>query len=167
MSASTPPALQAPDDRRRNFGRYVERFEMVLRRASSSKNDVPKVTIPPNLSATVAANDTRPISPTPEAQWATESDMEAAVTTPVGPSIRTAAQQERTRALFAKYGLAFEPLDCTPLGLTHNAKRIERPIRMRIHRSCHRCQITFGFEKICSKCEHRRCMKCPRYPPRK
>lgn len=38
---------------------------------------------------------------------------------------------------------------------------------MRIHRQCHRCHTTFGSSKTCVGCEHTRCTKCPRYPPKK
>lgn len=47
------------------------------------------------------------------------------------------------------------------------AYRIEKPIRMRIHRQCHRCNTTFGGGKTCVSCQHSRCTKCPRYPPKK
>jgi len=46
-------------------------------------------------------------------------------------------------------------------------QRVEKPIRMRVHRTCHRCETTFGQERICTKCEHKRCKKCPRYPKKK
>lgn len=44
---------------------------------------------------------------------------------------------------------------------------VKRPIRQRVHRTCHRCQTAFGSEKVCSKCEHNRCKKCPRDPVKK
>lgn len=46
-------------------------------------------------------------------------------------------------------------------------QRIEKPIRMRVHRTCHKCGTSFGANKICSSCEHTRCTKCPRYPGKK
>ena len=45
--------------------------------------------------------------------------------------------------------------------------RIHKPIRMRVHRTCHRCKTTFGPDKTCPGCQHRRCTKCPRYPVKK
>lgn len=81
---------------------------------------------------------------------------------------RSALQQERARALFAKYGLTLESHEwiTTP---THpiSVQRVEKPIRMRIHRTCHHCGTTYGADKICSKCEHKRCKKCPRYPKKR
>jgi len=82
--------------------------------------------------------------------------------------MRSTIQQERARALFEKYGLTLEAHEwiTSPTAPT-NVQRVEKPIRMRVHRTCHRCQATFGPDKICSKCEHKRCKKCPRYPAKK
>lgn len=38
---------------------------------------------------------------------------------------------------------------------------------MRIHRTCHKCNTTYGANKICANCQHPRCTKCPRYPLKK
>lgn len=74
-------------------------------------------------------------------------------------------QQEKARALFAKYGLTLEPDEWVSKP-RHNwdTERVEKPIRMRVRRNCHRCQTTFGADKICTNCQHPRCKKCPRYP---
>jgi hypothetical protein len=81
---------------------------------------------------------------------------------------RNAAQQERARALFAKYGLTLEAHEWLTTGAANtNVQRVERPIRMRVHRSCHRCKTQFGADRVCVSCQHRRCQKCPRYPAKK
>ncbi|KAF2626766.1 hypothetical protein BU25DRAFT_411300 [Macroventuria anomochaeta] len=81
---------------------------------------------------------------------------------------RNAMQQERARALFAKYGLTLESHEwfsaSAPAPLV---PRVEKAIRMRVHRSCHRCGTLYGHEKMCVQCEHKRCKKCPRYPKKK
>ena len=82
------------------------------------------------------------------------------------PGVSSEMQQQRARALFAKYGLALRPGDWTPPSRS-NVERVEKPIRMRVHRECHQCQTTFGREKVCSNCHHIRCAQCPRYPLRK
>ncbi|CAP95495.1 Pc21g05980 [Penicillium rubens Wisconsin 54-1255] len=72
--------------------------------------------------------------------------------------------QEKARALFAKYGLTVDTSDWkTPPDL--QLTRVTKPIRMRVHRTCHRCETTFGKEKVCVNCQHTRCTKCPRHPP--
>lgn len=41
---------------------------------------------------------------------------------------------------------------------------VRKAPRQRIHRTCHRCQTDFAGEKVCKKCNHNRCKKCPREP---
>lgn len=81
-------------------------------------------------------------------------------------AVSSALMEEKARSLFAKYGLKLEPADWTP-PFRADAQRIEKKIRLRVHRECHRCQVTFGSEKICKNCKHTRCKKCPRYPSKK
>lgn len=75
-------------------------------------------------------------------------------------------QEERARALFAKYGLTLEPGEWT-LPIRPDAQRVEKKIRMRVHRTCHRCETTFGLDKVCSNCKHTRCKRCPRFPTKR
>lgn len=75
----------------------------------------------------------------------------------------SAIQEEKARALFAKYGLTLEIGEWTP-PVNADAERIEKKIRIRIYRTCHRCQTTFGADKNCNNCKHTRCKKCTRYP---
>ena len=44
---------------------------------------------------------------------------------------------------------------------------MEKPIRMRVRRTCHECNATFGQTKECPNCQHTRCRKCTRYPPKR
>lgn len=87
--------------------------------------------------------------------------------------IRSPLQQERARQLFERYGLTFDPNDLapapSPAASPHSSgiQRVEKQIRMRIRYNCHRCQTTFGATPICSSCEHHRCRRCPRHPPKR
>jgi hypothetical protein len=97
------------------------------------------------------------------------------------PSIRTNAtsapvtyvrgidRQERTRRLLAKYGLSMETLDWTPpeSALPSTVLRVEKPIRMRIRYACHLCEKSFGSERNCKACNHKRCEQCPRHPSKR
>lgn len=77
-------------------------------------------------------------------------------------------QQERARVLFAKYGLKLETHEwITAPTSGPPVERVEKAIRMRVHRSCHRCGTIYGSDKVCLQCEHKRCKKCPRYPRKK
>lgn len=94
---------------------------------------------------------------------------------PSEPTARTrdSAQQERARQLFEKYGLDFELDDLAPAATSTSSPRssgvlrVEKAIRMRVRYNCHRCQTTFGATPICSSCEHHRCKRCPRHPPKR
>ncbi|KAJ4330827.1 hypothetical protein N0V95_009992 [Ascochyta clinopodiicola] len=86
------------------------------------------------------------------------------------PLDRNAMQQERARALFAKYGLTLESHDFMTTSAPAPAPlvpRVEKAIRMRVHRSCHHCGALYGHDKVCVQCEHKRCKKCPRYPKKR
>lgn len=72
-------------------------------------------------------------------------------------------QEQKARAMFAKYGLTLEPGEWT-VPYANGAPRVEKKVRMRVHRTCHRCQTSFGAERICSNCQHTRCKKCPGNP---
>ena len=75
----------------------------------------------------------------------------------------SALQEQKARAMFAKYGLTLEPGEWT-VPYTDGAPRVEKKVRMRVHRKCHRCQTSFGADRICSNCQHTRCKKCPAFP---
>ena len=83
------------------------------------------------------------------------------------------AHQQRTRELFEKYGLAFEPTEIVSPDNRSSSRRssgvprVEKQILMRIRYNCHRCQTTFGATSVCPECEHQRCRKCPRHPPKR
>lgn len=72
---------------------------------------------------------------------------------------------ERAKKLGELYGLELKPSEWHSTEGT--ALRVEKPIRMRVHRKCHVCDTSFGLGKECSKCKHPRCKQCPRVPPKK
>ena len=83
------------------------------------------------------------------------------------PPTRNAAQRDRIQNLFAKYGIEVDPEEIATATAQQYPERIHKPVRMRVHRMCHRCKTTFGPDKTCANCQHRRCTKCPRYPAKK
>jgi hypothetical protein len=83
-------------------------------------------------------------------------------------STRTALSDERAQRLFEKYGLKYEPrITSKDPELTHDVRRVEKPIRVRIHYNCDECGTSFGSRRICAQCGHRRCADCHRNPPRR
>lgn len=167
MSSPAPGASDGPTERRKSIGKYMKRLGTVLRRGSSSKASAPSTatTATPSTSTAVPAAPATTNTPAPVATTPTTAPAQAS-----GPGTytRSTLQQERARALFAKYGLTLESHEWITTGTNAtNVQRVEKPIRMRVHRSCHRCGATYGADKICAKCEHKRCKKCPRYPKKK
>ena len=112
----------------------------------------PAPTVPAAISQSI--RDTKPSTKPANARLATTAAQSNAV------------QEEKARLLFAKYGITLEPGEWTA-PTKGDGERIEKKIRMRVHRTCHRCQVTFGPEKVCTSCNHNRCKKCPKFPTRK
>lgn len=87
--------------------------------------------------------------------------------------LRDAQYRARPRPLFDRYGLDFERsgLTVSPRNPSEIPRarvlRAEKSVRVRVRYNCCQCEKTFGSAPICSDCEHERCKKCPRYPPRR
>lgn len=77
--------------------------------------------------------------------------------------LRSQIQADRARKLSERFDISIQPFEIKE---DREILRVEKPIRMRIHRSCHKCNTTFGGSKVCDKCEHVRCKSCPRFPPK-
>ncbi|MCJ1298821.1 hypothetical protein MMC08_001612 [Hypocenomyce scalaris] len=190
MSLSAQGGSGQPEDKPQGLSKFMRRASKVLKRGSSKRGSISGIT---DIQAgsgsdtpTALASQPRSASP-PSADQPATVEPAPFVPAAISQSIRdinkshnTASyrnapthvvtsgemQQERARALFAKYGLTLEPDDWTPPA-RGDAERVEKMIRMRIHRHCHQCQTTFGRDKVCSNCQHIRCAKCPRYPAKK
>jgi hypothetical protein len=80
--------------------------------------------------------------------------------------MRSQIDGDRAKKLAERFKLTVDPHEWDTVA-DKEAYRVEKPIRMRIHRSCHRCNTTFGGNKTCPSCQHTRCAKCPRYPLKK
>ncbi|KAK9773546.1 hypothetical protein AB5N19_11021 [Seiridium cardinale] len=78
---------------------------------------------------------------------------------------RSQVHEERAQRLSANYGVGIEPSEW------HSADgdvfRVEKPVRVRLHRDCHRCQTSFGANNKCPGCDHHYCSKCGRNPPKR
>ncbi|KAK7177793.1 hypothetical protein PSPO01_16158 [Paraphaeosphaeria sporulosa] len=182
---SAPPANSKENkgDHRKSLGKYVKRMSSVFRRERSTKiksNAPTTPTLPGSSTAAPAALEEEqeaataspaadPAHIVPHDPAAPAVDASKPDDVPVMPiRQRSALQQERARALFAKYGFTLESHEwIAALAMPVNVQRIEKPIRMRVHRTCHRCGTTYGAHKVCAKCEHKRCKKCSRYPKKK
>lgn len=73
--------------------------------------------------------------------------------------------EERAKKLGERYGLEIKPSEW--YSTEGHALRVEKPIRVRVHRECHKCGHTFGVAKECPSCQHVRCKECQRRPPKR
>ncbi|KAF3384728.1 hypothetical protein F1880_002713 [Penicillium rolfsii] len=162
MSSQDTPARPG-EDKPEGFSKYLKRMRTVLRARSSSKRQ--------SLVGAPESAEASSTTPTPALPATTEREIEPEPQpelepTAAEPSMVTdysAIQQEKARLLFAKYGLTLDPGEWkSPADLQF--PRVTKTIRMRVRRTCHRCDTTFGADKLCVNCQHQRCKKCPRFP---
>ncbi|KZF23220.1 hypothetical protein L228DRAFT_106577 [Xylona heveae TC161] len=190
--SSTPQGSSAGDqegsgEKSSGINKYVQRMRTVLKRGKSkgSISSMAEVSGGSSATSTPAPTTTTKPKATPSKPAATnvQSTVSAAakpVAQSTGPTTqpqkhrvagaRAVTQQEKAekaRALFAKYGLTLEPHEWMFAPVHEPIERVEKPVRMRVHRQCHRCMTTFGPDRVCLNCEHKRCKKCPRYPVKK
>ncbi|KAL3473013.1 hypothetical protein BJX99DRAFT_202718 [Aspergillus californicus] len=156
---STQPPAEGKQD---GLSKVISRMRTVLRRTSSTKT-APK----PTKETPAPAQSGQPESSKAPATQPKQSTPPSE--TPAEPTVLFnwgAVQEEKARALFAKYGLTLEPGEWKAASDVP-VQRVTKTIRMRVRRTCHRCQTTFGPDKVCVNCQHARCKKCPRHPPAK
>jgi hypothetical protein len=134
---------------------------------SSPTEPVPAVAEPtataPAVASSSAAGASKPSASRPADKTQPKAYRPPKVpTTP--PPVMSAS--ERAQALFKKHGLEVKATDL-PLATTAPGPRIQKDIRMRVHRSCHKCDTPYGPDKTCLECGHKRCKRCPRHPAKK
>ncbi|KAJ6134073.1 hypothetical protein N7523_000395 [Penicillium sp. IBT 18751x] len=150
MSPQDTPGRPA-GDKPEGLSKYLKRMKTVLRPRSGSKRQSMTTVLDVGQSSTAA---TPAIDPAPK----------PVVEQPAMLADYSITQQAKARSLFSKYGLTLEPGEWkSPTDL--QLARVTKPIRMRVRRTCHRCETTFGPDKVCVNCQHPRCKKCPRFPP--
>jgi len=72
----------------------------------------------------------------------------------------------RVEAIFARYNLELDETEWDRRPKVPH-ERVHKSIRMRVRYTCHNCSTTFGRDRICVECQHRRCTRCSRYPPKR
>ncbi|KAL2796349.1 hypothetical protein BJX66DRAFT_336097 [Aspergillus keveii] len=170
MSTSQPS--QSGEGKQDGLSKVISRMRTVLRRSASTKASSASASTTTKTTTTKTAKET-PSSAQPEsskaAAAAKSKPAKPAAAETTEPTVLTnwgAIQEEKARVLFAKYGLTLEPGEWKTVSDVP-VQRVTKSIRMRVRRTCHRCQTTFGPDKVCVNCQHVRCKKCPRHPPAK
>lgn len=179
--------------RRGSWARALERFRTVMRRKNTPREEASTATAPqtitnraslsaifdpPTLPQSLAVEETPFASKEPQYQCAPQAMHENAVDDredpddseqpllPLDLGLRTGLSDEKAKVLFERYGLKYQagkPAAETP----SRVRRVEKPIRIRVHWRCHECRVVFGQERTCAACGHRRCTECIREPPKK
>jgi len=161
----------AGEGRGKAVSRLLTRMKTVWRRADGSNRlSLTRRSPAAASTATPAAagpSTTKPMEIAPEPAFES-TEPEPALEGPQPTRImRSQIYAERANRLGERFKLPrLEGLEFSSRP-DREALRVEKPIRMRIHRTCHKCQTTFGGNKICVTCEHPRCSQCPRYPVKK
>lgn len=187
-SPSQQPAADRAG-RRNSLGRALERFRTVFSRRGSSKaepateSETP-ITRPTLSGAAVehagvapAASAASPSEPTVALEAELEVDDDAAddfddTEEPIIPvdasTRRPGISEEKARILFEKYGLRYPAVKrAQQQEPPSKIRRVEKPVRIRLHWSCHHCKTAFAHDKVCSSCGHGRCGDCNRSPPQR
>lgn len=136
-------------------------------------------TLPPRTSddaispfAIAGATEPAPRTIATEAQIEVDSEDGEDLDEPLLPlpvsSGRKTLTAEGAREMFAQHGMQYGPRSQCPMQEPPNKiRRVEKPIRLRVHWTCHQCSTQFGIERICVECGHHRCRDCARHPPKK
>ena len=155
----------AGGDRPQGFSKFIRRASRALKPRSGSSTPVT-----PGTAAVESRNI--PIPRTPTSRKPVTSGTGGTPSNVGGPLAERPSnsaasylknREDKARAMFEKYGMTLDPAEWTSPSIGRT-EWVEKKIVMRVHRQCHRCQTTFGADKICTNCAHTRCKKCPRFP---
>ncbi|KAI1377612.1 hypothetical protein F4677DRAFT_42247 [Hypoxylon crocopeplum] len=150
--AAAAPTGSAPKEgkKRRGVGRVLYHVKTVFKRGGRSKKGT----------TTEPAPSEALMSPPPAPAAPPKPRYEGATKMP-----RIQIHEERAKKLGSRFGLEIKPSEWH--STEGDVLRVEKSVRMRIHRECHRCHSAFGAGNECPNCEHKRCKKCTRYPVRR
>ncbi|KAK8090718.1 hypothetical protein PG994_000223 [Apiospora phragmitis] len=137
--------------------RGLSRMRTILKRPSEQSHKAP--TSDPRTRKEAPVNPLASSSAVPSAPLKTATP-ENATRIP-----RSQVYDERARRLGDRFGLEVKPAEWN--AARGDVLRVEKPVRIRIHRTCHKCQATFGTGNSCPGCQHRRCDQCARSPPKR
>ncbi|UKZ73583.1 hypothetical protein TrVFT333_001230 [Trichoderma virens FT-333] len=179
MSSSAQPEASLPkvEKEKKGMSKVFSKVKGVWRRSDSAGSKRQPQAVAP--SQAVKVSEAAPVTvPAPRAEGApkTPSISHVAVKTTEARAYEGMAGvsklsklelfEERAKKLNERFGLEIQPMQWQNAIPSDTVLRVDKPIRMRIRRTCHRCNATFGAAKECPNCNHGRCTKCTRYPPK-
>jgi hypothetical protein len=83
---------------------------------------------------------------------------------PLHAILRSKVQADRLRKMTQQYNISIPDELLAYSTPPKERVRVHRPARMRVHRSCHRCNTLFGEARVCTGCSHRVCTLCESTP---
>lgn len=160
--------------RRGQIRRYLQKFTTTIRRGSKDsdvENNIPRPSAETNDILEHSHDDALFINTIDADGPLTAHDVPEEQSQPIPPVTtetfhidRASVYQERAQKLRERYGMNITGSDRSTFPAT--ARRVQKPARMRTHRSCHQCGVDFGHGIHCRACHHRLCGECPRTPGR-
>ncbi|KAI1432807.1 hypothetical protein GGR50DRAFT_688709 [Xylaria sp. CBS 124048] len=153
MSSATATPKEAKE-KRGSMDRVLYRMKTVFNRKGLRKE-------PPSAVPAATPAPTRFRSPPPVVPAVQKAPAYEGAT----PIPRIQIHEERAKKLGARFGLEIKPSEW------HSSEgevlRVDKPVRMRIHRKCHQCQSPFGAGNVCHSCQHTRCKQCSQNPSKR
>ncbi|EEU40364.1 uncharacterized protein NECHADRAFT_66538 [Fusarium vanettenii 77-13-4] len=169
MSSPSQAAPSAPKEEKKEKGlsKLLTRTKTFLKRESSSNKRLSTM----STTKAAPAGQSEPVK-TRYAFSVTNCsapDAKARYEGLEGVSKLTRSQliEERAKKLGERYGLDIKISELQTGSPDDTVLRMDKPIRMRVRRTCHKCNATFSSAKECPNCQHARCTKCTRYPPKR
>ncbi|KAI1401355.1 hypothetical protein F4819DRAFT_334105 [Hypoxylon fuscum] len=148
--AAAAPTGATPKDgkKRKGVGKVLYRVRAVFKRGTHPKKGVAGQPTEPE-----------PLMSQPPVPAATPRKPQYENATKI-PRIQI--HEERAKKLGSRFGLEIKPSEWH--STDGDVLRVDKGVRMRIHRECHRCHSAFGAGNECPNCQHKRCKSCTRYP---
>lgn len=167
MSSSTPQGTGTPTEgrERKGLGKVLSRAKTFLKRGESSMRSQSSTEAP--AKPTPASEPAKKTEPAPQSKAAAARARYEAMQ---GVSKYSKAQmlEERARNLSERFGLDIKASEWHAASTVDDTVlRTDKPIRMRVRRSCHQCNTNFTTSNECGNCKHTRCSQCTRYPPKR
>ncbi|EPE10663.1 hypothetical protein F503_05758 [Ophiostoma piceae UAMH 11346] len=167
MSSPALSGPSAPSKEKTGVGRMLTRMKTIMKRAEKrmSISGPSKATPSTAKSASAEPAAAAEAGPSGSAANKTKAKKTDAAFPDAMRVPRMQLHEERARKLGERFGLEILPSEWH--SIEGDALRVNKPIRMRVHRTCHECKTDFGTAKQCPKCDHVRCTQCARYPPKR
>ncbi|KAK3323620.1 hypothetical protein B0T19DRAFT_210176 [Cercophora scortea] len=166
MSSPAQSGATVPKEKeKKGLGKVLSRMKTVLKKADPSRRLSTLGGAKAGPSSAVAVEPTGGVAEASTTATPEEAKAPAAPVVIATKVPRAQLFEERAKKLGELYGLELKPSEWH--STEGHALRVEKPIRMRVHRKCHLCDTSFGLGKECPKCKHTRCKQCPRVPPKR